>query len=71
MKFTLKQARRYADLTQQEVADRLGVGLATYRTYEWGTSQMRMDKAKRFSKIVGIDLDNLIFLQPNQSIRVE
>lgn len=63
MKFTLKQARRYADLTQQEVADMLGIGLATYQTYEWGNSQMRMDKAKKFSKIVGIDLDNLIFLQ--------
>ena len=65
MKFTLKQARQYAGLTQTEIAKRLGVGLATYRTYEWGDSQMRMDKAKKFSDIVGIDLDDLIFLQIN------
>lgn len=65
MKFTLKQARQYAGLTQSEIADRLGVGLATYRTYEWGESQMRMDKAQRFSDIVGIDLSNIIFLKIN------
>ncbi|MFC2680285.1 helix-turn-helix transcriptional regulator [Limosilactobacillus vaginalis] len=63
MKFTIKQARQYAGLTQKEVANQLGVGIATYRTYEWGNSQMRMDKAKEFSKLTGIDLDNLIFLQ--------
>lgn len=61
MKFTIKQARNYAGLTQAQAAKRLGVGLSTFQKYEWGTSQMRMDKANKFCKIVGIDMDDLIF----------
>ena len=62
MKFTMKQARQYAGLTQAEMAKRL---LATYRDYEHGDSLMRVDKAIEFSHIVGVPLDNLIFLQLN------
>lgn len=65
MRFSLKQARQYAELTQKEMADKLNVSLATYRAYEIGDRQMKVDKAERFSKIVGIDFNQLIFLQTN------
>lgn len=65
MKFTMKQARQYAGLTQVEMAKRLNIALATYRDYEHGDSLMRVDKAIEFSHIVGVPLDNLIFLQLN------
>lgn len=61
MKFTVKQAREYRNLTQREVAKQLGIALATYQGYEWGDVEMRIGMAKRFAKMVEIPLDQLIF----------
>lgn len=61
MKFTVKQAREYAGLTQREAAKRLGVALATYQGYEWGDVEMKIGTAQKFSKIVAIPLNQLIF----------
>lgn len=61
MKFTIKQAREYAGLTQQEAAKRLGIALATYQGYEWGDVEMRIGMAKKFAKLVSIPLAQLIF----------
>lgn len=61
MKFTIKQAREYAGLTQQEAAKQLGIALATYQGYEWGDVEMRIGMAKKFAKLVSIPLAQLIF----------
>lgn len=61
MKFTLKQARSYAGLTQKEVANKLGISTLTYSNYERGKSDISAKQAKKFSKLVGIEMDNLIF----------
>ena len=62
MKFTVKQAREYRNLTQREAAKQLGMALATYQGYEWSDVEMRIGMAKRFAKMVEIPLDQLIFL---------
>ncbi|MES5116048.1 helix-turn-helix transcriptional regulator [Lactobacillus iners] len=61
MKFTIKQARNYTGKTQAEIAKELGVALPTYREYEHGNIQMKVEKAKLFAEIVNIPLDNIIF----------
>ena len=61
MKFTVKQAREYDGLTQQEAAKQLGIALATYQGYEWGDVEMRIGMAKKFAKLVSIPLAQLIF----------
>ena len=61
MKFTVKQAREYAGLTQRQAANQLGIALATYQGYEWGDVEMRIGVAKRFANMVQIPLDQLIF----------
>lgn len=61
MKFTVKQAREYAGLTQRQAAKKLGIALATYQGYEWGDVEMRIGIAKRFAGMVKIPLDQLIF----------
>ena len=61
MKFTVKQAREYRNLTQREAGKQLGIALATYQGYEWGDVEMRIGMAKRFAKMVEIPLDQLIF----------
>ena len=61
MKFTVKEAREYAGLTQQAAAKQLGIALATYQGYEWGDVEMRIGMAKKFAKLVSIPLAQLIF----------
>ena len=61
MKFTVKQAREYRNLTQREASKQLGIALATYQGYEWSDVEMRIGMAKRFAKMVEIPLDQLIF----------
>ena len=62
-KYTIKQARNLSGLTQEDVASRLKVNPVTYIKYEKYETIMRMDKAFTFSKIVGIDVSNIIFFE--------
>lgn len=61
MIFTVKQARRMADLSQGKVADKLGVTTATYAKYERNPAKMRIDTAIKFSQVVGIPIDQIFF----------
>lgn len=65
MQFTIKKARQYSGLTQEEMAKELGVSTKTYQNYENGKVAMRIDTAKMFSKLTGIDLSKIIFLLSN------
>lgn len=65
MEFTIKKARQYAGLTQQETAEKLGISTKTYQNYENGKTAMRIDKAKKFSSITNIPLSKIIFSLSN------
>lgn len=64
MKQTLKQARVGKDITQVEMARILNMTEKTYIAYEKGNRIFRMDKADEFSKAVGLELDDIIFFEP-------
>ncbi|MBP3038100.1 helix-turn-helix transcriptional regulator [Bacillaceae bacterium Marseille-Q3522] len=61
MNFTLMQARIMAGLTQKQMAEKLGMSEKTYIEYEKYRKIFRMDVAFKFAKIVGINLENIIF----------
>lgn len=61
MALSLKQARLLADLTQKEMAARLGVHRQTYMKWEHNADEMPIGKAKQFAKIVGRDIDEIFF----------
>lgn len=61
LKFSIKSARNYANLTQDEMARRLGVSRMTYLSYENGIHQMKIGTALLFSKITKVPIDNIIF----------
>ena len=65
MQFTIKKARQYSGLTQEAMAKKLGVSTKTYQNYESGKVAMRIDTAKTFSKLTGIELSKIIFLLSN------
>ncbi len=58
---TVKQARRLAELTQKQVADRLGVHRQTYMKWEQNPENMPVGKAKIFAEIVGRKVDEIFF----------
>lgn len=59
MKLTMKQARVGAGLTQEQMAERLGVTNITYFSYEKNPSKMRVDRLLKFSEVTGVDVSML------------
>lgn len=54
---TLKQLRAKADLTQEELARRCGVGLRFVRDVEQGKSTIRVDKVNQVLALFGYHLE--------------
>lgn len=65
--YTIKQARIGADLTQQEVADLMGVHVQTFARMEKHPEDMTMKEASRFSDVVKVPIEDLIFLPSNSN----
>lgn len=68
---TLEMARARIGLTQEELAKKLGITRNTYAKYEKYKTSMRIDMAQKFSLIVGISIDNLIFFNDDYTSSVE
>lgn len=68
---TLEMARARIGLTQEELAKKLGITRNTYAKYEKYKTSMRIDMAQKFSSIVGISIDNLIFFNDDYTSSVE
>lgn len=56
-------ARAKSGLTQQEIAEKMGINRNSYADYEKYNIVMRLDKAVLFSEIVQIPFDEIIFLK--------
>ncbi|MCQ2175738.1 MAG: type II toxin-antitoxin system Y4mF family antitoxin [Bacteroidales bacterium] len=52
----IKDLRRQENLTQQNLADRAGVGIHFVRDLEQGKSSLRMDKVNDVLKLFGEEL---------------
>lgn len=52
----IKDLRRQENLTQQDLADRAGVGVHFVRDLEQGKSSLRMDKVNEVLKLFGEEL---------------
>lgn len=61
MKYTLEQARLLSDLTQVEMAKRMGMTEKTYIQYEKYRRIFRMDQGYKFSQNVNVPFDSIIF----------
>ena len=60
---SISAARKNIDLTQDQMAKKLGVCRETYSNYEKRPDKMPVGTAIRFSQIVGVGIDSLNFLQ--------
>lgn len=58
-KLVLKTIRKASGMTQKEVAEKAGVSLGTYRTWEQGTSGMSLENACIISGVLGCTPNDL------------
>ena len=60
MTVNIKEAREKAGLTQQDLANELGVGQSTVAMWETQKSLPRTDKLPALAKILGCTIDALL-----------
>ena len=69
------QLRKQLELTQQELAERVGVRVLQIRRYENGSSQPTLEVIKQLAIALGTTTDNLIFGSdergPDESLRLQ
>lgn len=61
----LKKARQDAHMTQQYVADKIGVAKNTYSNWENGTREPNIIKIKALAKLFGVSVDYLVGMEEN------
>lgn len=61
MKLTLKQARLIRELTQDQMAQKLGIHSQTYRKIELNPDEASIAQAKAISKVLGISNEEIFF----------
>lgn len=58
-KLMLKSIRQSRGINQQEMAEKLGMRLSTYRTWEQGVSRINLEDACKISEILGCTPNDL------------
>lgn len=61
-RYTLKALRANADLTQSEVAEKIGVSTTTWSKWENKQRFPTVDQVEKISEFFGVSYDDIIFL---------
>lgn len=61
MAISMKMARVGANLTQQQVADKMGIHVQTYSKMENNSESVTIGEAKLFGRIVGVAWTEIFF----------
>ncbi len=59
MELVLKQVRERSGMTQQQVANAIGIKVATYRTWEQGSVKLTLENAYIISDVLGCTPNDL------------
>lgn len=60
-KMTIRQARESVGMSQEDVADKLGIVRQTYAKLEEHPEKATIEQAKRICEIIGAEFGNVIF----------
>lgn len=63
MPITLKAARVNVDLTQSEVAEKLGISKQTLVNYELYRTKPDIEMSKKIAKLYNLTVDDIIFFK--------
>ncbi|MBE5856046.1 MAG: helix-turn-helix transcriptional regulator [Lachnospiraceae bacterium] len=69
-KDNLVQTRKLMGLTQEDIADKLGVTRQSVAKWESGESVPDLDKCKQLADIFGVSLDDLANYEPEDNLGV-
>jgi len=58
---TIRQVREEAGITQQQMADKLGVSRQQYANYELHPERVKIDTARRICAILGAEYERIFF----------
>ena len=67
-KDNLVQMRKILQLTQEDIAEKLGVTRQSVAKWEAGDSVPDLDKCKQLADIFGVSLDNLANYEPDDNL---
>ena len=67
-KDNLVQMRKLLQLTQEDIAEKLGVTRQSVAKWESGESIPDLDKCKQLADIFGVSLDNLANYEPEENL---
>lgn len=62
-KYTLKELRARKNWTQRETAERLGISVQTYNSWEKDISNVGVSKVQAVAKLFGVKLSEIFFAQ--------
>lgn len=60
MPISAKHARILKDLTQEQVADKLDISLASYQRFERDIRKMRVGKLEKLAELLGVEPSDLM-----------
>lgn len=61
MKLTLEEWRRVKNISQNQMADLLGIHVNTYRAWEEDPEKIRLSKAVLIAEKLDISMDDILF----------
>lgn len=61
MSLTVRQWRRAKDITQEQMAESLGIYVNTYQNWEKSPEKISIEKAVKIAEIFGVTLDDVSF----------
>lgn len=60
-KLTVKQHRLIREISQEEMADKIGIHVQTYRAWEENPEKISIAKAKKIAAAFGISINDIFF----------
>lgn len=70
MKYSMKELRARHNLTQQEMANRLEISVATYNRWENNPDSMQIKDARKVCLILGVSMDEILLCPDCESTSV-
>lgn len=61
LKYTLKELRAKHNLTQLDLAKKVGVSIQTYNAWESDFGVIKISQANKIANILGVTLDDIFF----------
>lgn len=58
---TVRAWRRAKDISQNDMADKLGVHVNTYQNWESEPEKISISNARKIAEIFGVSLDDILF----------